>query len=140
MVTVLGLVRIIISFKSAHQIQCRDALLGVVWNTIFNIHESASLYELVCIFVDSCVLVIDLYLVERVVSHSASVNDESSLSDAPHFLLLVLIIIVIVVGEDAWEYSVGFADYLEWLKFSVLADGNESPVIKATLPEFTEIN
>jgi len=68
------------------------------------------------------------------------VNDESSLSDAPHFLLLVLIIIVIVVGEDAWEYSVGFADYLEWLKFSVLADGNESPVIKATLPEFTEIN
>lgn len=97
MVAVLSLVWIVVTFESAHEVEGRNALLCVVRNAIFDVHECTSLHKLISILVHSSILVVYLHLMERVVTHSASMYDKSALCNAAHLLLLVLFVVVVMV-------------------------------------------
>ena len=130
---------IVVSFEGTHEIQSRDSLFGIIGNTLFDITEGSSLDELVTAFIDSCILIINLDLVERVIFHTLSMYHKSTLGNAAN-LFISLFIWVIEITSNMWENWIGLANNLEWLKFSIVGDGNETPVVETTLPEFTEIN
>lgn len=120
-ITVLRLIWIVVSFKSSHQVQCRYALPCVMGNTTLNIHKSTSLYKLVCICINSSILVVNLNLMERMIAHSTGMNNKSSLCYATHFFfLLILIIIVIIIRVDCRKNWGWFPNYFKRLQFTIL--------------------
>ena len=83
---------------------------------------------------------IDLDLVEGVLSHSFGVHDEPALGDGSNLLFHGLLVIIIVrVSGSCGEDRVWFSDNFEWLKFSIFADWHKPPVIEPTFPELAEI-
>ena len=115
-------------------------MLGVIWNAFLDCFEGASPQDGVFSLVDLSILVIDLDLMEGVFSHAPGVDDKSSLSDAAYFLLDALFVVVVVsVSACGWEHWVWLANDLQWLKLSVLTDGDESPIIETTFPELAEV-
>lgn len=66
-------------------------------------------------------------------------NNEPTLCNTTNFLLNVLLVVVILV-IDVWENWLRFADNFHWLQFSIFADGDETPVIETTFPEFSKVD
>ena len=71
-------------------------MFGVIRNIVFNIAEGTSTTELIKILVNLSILIIDLNLVERMLTHSSGMNNESALSNAANFVFSALFIIIIV--------------------------------------------
>jgi hypothetical protein len=78
---------------------------------------------------------------EGVVSYSFGVNNESTLGDTAYFLfntLLIVVFKVIVVWRR--ENWIWLTYDLQWLKLTVFGNGDESPVVETTFPEFAKVN
>jgi len=131
---------IVVSLLCSHQVQSRDSLLGITWDAFLNSLERASSQNLVFSLVNFSVLKVDLDLMERVLSHSSGVDNESSLGDASNFFLNALLVVVIVsISACCWENWVWLADNFKWLEFTFLADGHKSPIIETTFPELSKV-
>lgn len=114
---------------------------GIIWDVALNIAEGAPADELVEVLVNLSILIIDLNLVERVLPHSSSVNNESTLSNTSYLILSSLIIIIVVARIiDGRKYGIWLADNFQRLEFAIVANRNKPPVIESTLPEFAKIN
>ena len=84
---------------------------------------------------------VNLDLMEGVIFYSFGVNDESTLSNAANFIFDALLIVVIKAVVDwRWENWIWLADDLQWLELAFFGDGNKSPVVETTFPEFSEVD
>lgn len=77
---------------------------------------------------------------EGMVSHSASVDDESALGNATDFLLYSLVIVIVLVGLYVRERRLRSPNDLQGLKLSILTDRDESPVVETAFPELTKVD
>ena len=73
-------------------------MLGVIWNILLNIAEGTSTNELIKILVNLSILIINLNLVERMLTHSFGMYNKSALSNAANFVFSALFIIIIVTA------------------------------------------
>lgn len=136
-VTALELV--IISRKRTHKIKSCNTLFGIRVNVHFDISEVSSLEELVGVFIELGVLVIDLDLMECVVSHSSGVNDKSTLGDVNVAIFLVIVVILLVIVDD-WENWIRVTNNFARDELASIADFKESPVEETAFVEFSEVN
>lgn len=77
---------------------------------------------------------------ERVIFHTLCMNYKSTLCNAANLFLNALFIGVVKIIISTRENWIRSANDLERLKFTIIADGNETPVVETTLPEFTKVN
>jgi|TARA_B110001450_G_C17576067_1_gene462882 hypothetical protein len=78
---------------------------------------------------------------EGVLSHSSGMDNESSLGDATNFFLNTLLVVVIIgISASSWENWVWLTDNFEGLEFTLLTDGNKSPIIETAFPELSKVN
>lgn len=89
--------RLVVSLKGSHEIQSINALHSILWNAVLNILESTSLNEHVFLLVDSCVLVVNLDLMEGAITKTTSVNDKSTLGNASNILIHIIFFVVITL-------------------------------------------
>ena len=103
------------------------------------ISEISSLEERVGIFIKLGILIVDLDLMECVVSHSSGVYDKSTLSDIDVGIFLVILVILSIVVDD-WENWIRVTNDLTWNKFTNFADFKESPVEETAFVELTKVH
>ena len=65
-------------------------------------------------------------------------NNESTLSKTTDFLIFFILITVVSVVHSR-VLRLWLADDLEWRQLALIANGNDTPVIEATLPELAEV-
>tara|TARA_B110000305_G_scaffold241384_1_gene315306 strand:+ start:2541 stop:3038 length:498 start_codon:yes stop_codon:yes gene_type:complete len=128
----------IVSSKSSHKIKSSYTLFGIRVNVHFDISEVTSLEELVGVFIELGVLIIDLNLMECVVSHSSGVNDESTLGDVNVAIFLVIVVILLFIVDD-WENWIRVTNDLARDELANIADFKESPVEETTFVELSEV-
>ena len=99
---------------------------------------------MILLFVNICILVINLDLMEAIISNSFSMNNKSTLSNSSDLILNILIIIIIsiiintaMLGRKDWLWS---SYNLKRNKFSIITDRYKSPVIVTTFPEFAKVD
>ena len=88
---------VVVSFHSAHEVQTRDALLTITLQTVFNILESASFGELIEFLVNLTILVVNLYLVKRLVSKPFGMQNEPTLGKTANLIVVLLFLIILVL-------------------------------------------
>jgi hypothetical protein len=88
-------------------------LFGIIGNAAGHISEGSSSNELILGLVDLSILVIDLNLMEGMLSHASGVNHKSTLSYAAFLLICLLIVVIAIVRLR--EYWFWLANNLEWL-------------------------
>ena len=112
-------------------------MLLVVWNVSFYILEGTSFHEHVHVLVDFCILVVDLNLMEGMVSDSFAVDNETTLCNAANFWVVKFIIVVSILVS--WEGWFILCNNFKWLDLSLGTDGYKSPVIETTFPELAKV-
>ena len=125
--------RIVVSFKSTHQIEAGNTLIGISWNTLFNIAKSTSLDELICSLINFGILMINLHFMESIIAHATRMNHKSTLCNTACVILLIFFIKFIII-LNMRELRRRLANYFHWLELTIFTNRYEPPIIKSTLP------
>lgn len=131
--------RIVVSFKSTHQIEAGNTLIGISWNTLFNIAKSTSLDELICSLINFGILMINLHFMESIIAHATRMNHKSTLCNTACVILLIFFIKFIII-LNMRELRSRLANYFHWLELTIFTNRYEPPIIKSTLPELAKID
>ena len=131
----------VVASQGSHDIQGRDSLLRILVNAISDIREGTSLLKSILILVKLGILVVNLYLVERVLPHSLSMHDEPPLRQTSDVLLVVVVVVVEhVFLPHYWKHGVRLPNDLTWRELSILANLKQPPIEEAAFPELSEID
>ena len=128
----------IVSRKRSHKIKSCYTLFGIGVNVFFDISEVSSLEELVSVFIEFGILIIDLDLMECMVSHSSGVSNKSTLGDVNVAIFLVIVVILLFIVDDREDW-IGVTNDLAWDELANVADFKESPVEETTFVEFAKV-
>ena len=81
----------VISLEDSHKVERCDALLTVRFEWAFNILEGTSPRKCLILYINLCILMVDLHLVETLISHSLCMNDEAALSVRSVILIFIMV-------------------------------------------------
>lgn len=143
--SVLDIVRIaalelmIVPRKRSHEVERRNTLFGISVDGHLDVSEVTSLEELVGVFIELRILVIDLDFMESVVSHSSGVDDESTLGNVDVAIFLVIVVIFLLM-VDNWEHWIRVPNNLTRNELSYVTDFKKSPIEETTLVELSKVD
>ena len=134
----------VVPLKYTLKIEGSHTTLFVVCHSVFDGFERPSLGKGLVLEIDGRVLVINLHLMERVIAHALSMDNEPTLCvEVVEFIVTHIIVrrLHLVTGLSLDREGMG----LRWLrelsssKLSLLIDNDKPPVKEATLPEFAKV-
>ena len=113
-------------------------------NRSLNVLKSATPGESLVLHVNFSVLIVDLHLVEALVTHAVCVDDKAALGERVIILLVIHVVTFIYTGRARpvnWEGVGSWRFHKEGrAQFTLSTNENNSPIEEATLPELAKVD
>ena len=133
----------VVSLEHAHEVQSRDTLLFIGIQRPFDILEGAPTSESLVLEIDFSVLIIDLHLMEAMISHALRMHNKATL----RIQVIIILIVRFIYGArgsvqacDGERVRARRLSQERSAQLALIVDQDQAPVEESALPELAKVD